>query len=63
MAKLTSLLNFSGDFPGEGGRELLVAKLLIANFNNKATVMLNISDPIESHLLKVSGETVWNPLG
>ena len=35
----------------EGGerRELLVAKFLIANINNKATSMLNKSEPLEAY--------------
>ena len=32
-----------------GGRELLVAILLIVHINNKATGMLNISEPLETY--------------
>ena len=51
---------------GEGGgreRELLVAKLLIVNISNKATGMFNKSEPLETYLSKVSGETRWDETG
>ena len=37
------------DTEGGGGGDLLVAKLLIANINNRATGMLNRPEPLEAY--------------
>ena len=46
-----------------GGRELLVAKLLIANISNKATDMFNTSELLKTYPSESFRENRVNPLG
>ena len=43
------LCNVTAQMEERGGKELLVAKLLIAHINNNATRMLNKSEPLETY--------------